>query len=79
MKLIIECEVKARWVSQLVGMLKNMEMLGDMGGSRKVAIYSDGDGDFRPKFKFKRPWFRKVPEPAKPTENKDGNTVYDAG
>jgi len=78
-KLTIECEMKDRWVPHFLGMLKKMQVLGGIGSSRKVAILSDGDGDFRPKFKFKRPWFKKLPPPAEPIENKDGNTLYDAG
>ena len=56
-------------------MLKYMEQLGGLGGSRKVSFYSDGDGDFRPKFK----WSDHLPSDAKPVEDKDGDRFYDAG
>ncbi len=46
----VTCTMRERWVPQFLGMLKYMEQLGGLGGSRKVTFYSDGDGDFRPKF-----------------------------
>ena len=48
----ITVKMKQRWVSHFLGMLKKMEKLGDMGASRYVALYSDGDGDFQPKFEW---------------------------
>ena len=39
-----------------MSMLKYMEMLGNNGSSRQVGIYSDGDGDFNPKFKTDIEW-----------------------
>lgn len=50
MKFTIECEMKDRWVSPFLSMLKNIEHNGEIGHSEFVGIYSDGDGDFRPKF-----------------------------
>lgn len=47
----IECTMKERWVPHFLSMLRYMWQLGGLGSSRKVGIYSDGDGDFRPKFK----------------------------
>lgn len=74
-KFTIECEMKTRWVPHFLGMLKYMQQLGGLGGSRKVSIYSDGDGDFHPKFK----WDASLPEVAKPSSDNDGNRTYDAG
>ena len=82
MKFTVECEMKDRWVPHFIGMLKYMQQLGGLGGSRLVSLYSDGDGDFRPKFKFKRTLFekfKKFPEPAKPIRDEQGNRTYDAG
>lgn len=42
--------MRKRWIPSFLGMLKYMEQLGDLGASRVAAFYSDGDGDFRPKF-----------------------------
>jgi len=79
MKFIVECEMKNRWVPHFMGMLKYMQQLGSSGASREVTFYADGDGDFQPKFKFRRRWFRKLPEVAKPTGDIYGNRLYDAG
>lgn len=49
-KFTIRVEMEERWVSHFISMLKEMEHLGDIGASRTVSLYSDGDGDFRPKF-----------------------------
>jgi hypothetical protein len=70
----IECTMRERWVPQFLSMLKYMEQLGGLGGSRKVAIYSDGDGDFRPKFSFSIDWSK-----VEPIEDNNGNRLYDAG
>ena len=80
-KFTIECEMKERWIPHFLGMLKKMEQLGGMGASRPVGIYSDGDGDFHPKFK----WDSAMPEVAKPIRGEKSGDVqgegyfYDAG
>lgn len=48
----INVEMEERWVDDFCSMLKEMERLGDIGSSKFLAFYSDGDGDFRPKFNF---------------------------
>jgi hypothetical protein len=84
MKIIIECEMKDRWVPHFLGMLKTMWNLGNLGGSRVVAIYSDGDGDFHPKFKIDGKDIKDV-EVAAPRKLKDTVDIrtddfyYDAG
>lgn len=70
----IKCTCRKRWASQIVSMLKQMEHLGNIGSSRDVAIYADGDGDFRPKFEFDV----NIPE-VKPVIEMAGNTKFDAG
>jgi len=52
MKLTIEVDMKDRWVPVFLSMLRKMEYLGNIGASRKISFYSDGDGDFRPKFSW---------------------------
>ena len=49
-KFTIECEMRQRWVNDFCSMLKYMESCGSAGHSAVIAFYSDGDGDFRPKF-----------------------------
>ena len=75
MKFKIKVEMKDRWVPHFLAMLKYMEQLGSLGGSREVSLYSDGDGDFRPKFK----WKRSLPSKAKPIKDDHGDRLYDAG
>ena len=55
-KFTIEVEMEERWVNHFISMLDRMEHLGNLGASRKVSIYADGDGDFRPKFKTDIDW-----------------------
>jgi hypothetical protein len=75
MKFTIEVEMKDRWVPHFLSMLKYMQQLGGMGSSRNVGLYADGDGDFRPKFK----WDESLPSDATPVKENDGNRLYDAG
>ena len=58
----IKCRMSERWIPCFLGMLKAMERLGGLGGSRWVRFYSDGDGDYRPKFE----WDKELPTPAAP-------------
>ena len=72
---LIKCRMKDRWVPQFQTMLKYMQYLGEVGSSRSVTIFSDGDGDFRPKFKFNL-----ETEVVKPISGEDsGEHYYDAG
>jgi len=74
-KFTIECTMKDRWVPTFLAMLEHMQSLGNMGSSREVALYADGDGDFRPKFE----WDESLSSDAKPTRDKNGDVLYDAG
>ena len=73
-KFTIECEMEDRWVDDFMSVLKRMEYLGNVGSSRKVALYADGDGDFRPKFSANIQY-----KPKLPIEDNNGNYLYDAG
>lgn len=66
--------MQERWIPHFLSMLKNMERLGNIGASRTVAIFADGDGDFRPKFNVSIE-YDEVP----PVRDDNGNTTYDAG
>lgn len=83
-KFVIECEMRTRWVPHFLGMLKMMQYLGNIGSSRNLTFYSDGDGDFRPKFT----WDESLPKEADPLnynqeDKKKGvpskGYTYDAG
>lgn len=47
----VECTMKERWIPYFISFLKKMQYNGLVGHSGVVAFMSDGDGDFRPKFK----------------------------
>ena len=76
----VNVTMRERWVPHFVGMLQYMEQLGGWGASREVGLYADGDGDFRPEFKFIG---IEGIEPAEPIKDSDqdhiGDRVYDAG
>ena len=74
-KFTIDCEMKERWAPHFLAMLKYMQQLGVLGGSRLISFMSDGDGDFRPKFR----WDPCLPSDAKPIKDNDGHRTYDAG
>jgi hypothetical protein len=48
----ITATMEERWVGHFCSMLKYMEDMGELGHSCAVGFYSDGGGDFRPKFDF---------------------------
>lgn len=74
MKFTIHCEMKDRWVPHFLAMLKYMQHLGNIGGSRQVGLYADGDGDFRPKFE----WDKSLPSDAVAVKDINGDRLYDA-
>ena len=72
----ITATMKPRWIPHFLSMLKYMEQLGGLGASREVGLYSDGDGDFRPKFEFAE---ELLPYRAQYRTDKGGNRIFDAG
>jgi len=73
-KFTIRVEMQERWIPHFMSMLKYMEYLGNIGASRKVTIYADGDGDFRPKFEADIEWHK-----VEPIRDVGGERLYDAG
>lgn len=73
-KFTIEVELQDRWIPHFLSMLKYMQQLGNMGGSRMISFYADGDGDFQPKFTPNIEF-----EEVKPVNDIGGNRTYDAG
>ncbi len=71
----VTCKMKRRWAEQFLGMLKHMQRLGSMGSSREIAFFSDGDGDYRPKFEYVAPLHAAEPRVVKP----NGDVFFDAG
>ena len=79
----IKIKMRDRWIPEFLGMLKTMQKLGGIGASRTVMFFSDGDGDFRPQFKFD---IEVEPNIKGFTRNSDGiitsvqnNMMFDAG
>ncbi len=80
----IKVTMEERWVNDFCSMLKWMESCGNLGHSSIVGFYSDGDGDFRPKFEFdcgyekqKGYWNRELAKDGK--ELPELEVLYDAG
>ena len=48
----IKVKMEKRWIPVFLAFLKRMQTLGNVGSSRKLTFYSDGDGDFHPKFEW---------------------------
>ena len=79
-ELNIKVTLNERWVDDFCSMLKWMESCGNLGHSSVVAFYSDGDGDFRPKFEFDREFNNK--EGYRSSNDKklpEIEVIYDAG
>lgn len=74
---LIEVEMEERWIDHFLSMLKLMESFGSIGHSGFIALYSDGDGDFRPKFKFNTNY--KQTKAVRENVAIDRATVFDAG
>lgn len=75
----IEVTMSERWVNDFCSMLKWMESCGNMGHSSIVGFYSDGDGDFRPKFKFDREYEQTNGYWSKDKKLPQLEVIYDAG
>lgn len=55
----IKVTMDERWVDDFCSMLYWMQRCGKSGHSSIVGFYSDGDGDFRPKFEIDRDFVKK--------------------
>lgn len=78
-KFTIECEMEERWVDYFCSMLKNMQYNGEVGHSGSITLFSDGDGDFRPKFDIKTNFNRVDPIRAMDAPFDENGKFYDAG
>ena len=50
----VTCTMPERWADAFCSMLSLMEKNGNIGHSSIIGFYSDGDGDYRPKFQIDR-------------------------
>ena len=73
----IKVTMNERWVNDFCSMLNWMQSCGNLGHSSIVGFYSDGDGDFRPKFTHN---FAEFTETEPRTDTDDENILFwDAG
>lgn len=49
-KITIEANIPERWENEFLDLLATMQFCGAVGTSQELTFYSDGDGDFFPKF-----------------------------
>lgn len=52
MKFTVECEMDESQAKAFASLLDYMQYCGTIGHSSNVLVFIDGDGAFRPKFKF---------------------------
>lgn len=71
----IEVTMKPRWIPHFLAMLEYMRYCGSIGRSRWIHFMVDGDGDFRPSFKYDP----SLPKDAAPVRENDDERWYDAG
>ena len=48
----IKCSMTDRWIPYFIAFLKRIEADGEIGQSELIGFSVNGEGDFRPKFKF---------------------------
>lgn len=73
----LHCKMKKAWANEFLSMCTSMEAAGQIGESRYITLYADGDGDFHPEFHINFEW--EVREPI-PTDNKIRvDRLFDAG
>ena len=53
-KFTVQCEMEERWIDDFCSFLNYIQSCGEQGHSALIGFYADGDGDFRPKFKFRK-------------------------
>ena len=78
----IHARMEERWIPHFLAFLKQMQKNGEQGHSETLAFFSDGDGDFLPKFAFLvDDEIEAASEKVKPREYSAfrGMKLYDAG
>ena len=74
----VKCTMPKVWASHFQSFLKRMEWYGKLGHSGQIAFYSDGDGNYRPKFKFSKEFEEVDGIPSYRIESK-AEELFDAG
>lgn len=74
----IECTMSERWIPTFMSFLQKLQYNGVVGHTGIVAIMSDGDGDFRPKFTTDEKYY--ITNPSITSAAKEPpEFLYDAG
>ena len=71
----ITCTMNEKWIPHFLGVLRRMQILGEIGSSRNITLFSAGAGDFKPKFE----WNTELPIPSSPTKQSGGDTIFNVG
>lgn len=74
----VKCTMPKVWASHFQSFLKRMEEYGNIGHSGQLAFYSDGGGNYRPKFKFSTEFERVDGHPSSRINSK-AEELFDAG
>lgn len=76
----VYCQMDERWIPSFLKMLNTMQHNGDIGRSEFVGMYSDGDGDYRPRFDYDKIAQKYCNDNYLIINNPSGQaTMYDAG
>ena len=75
----IKATMNERWLGDFCSMLHYMEHCGNIGHSSIVGFYSDGDGDFRPKFEINKAYELKYGYHSKDKKLPELEVIFDAG
>lgn len=57
----LHCKMNKAWANEFLSMLTSMEAAGQIGESRYIGMFADGDGDFRPEFTTSFDWEAREP------------------
>lgn len=74
----IECTMDEQWIPTFMSFLKKLQYNGIVGHTGIVAIMSDGDGNFRPKFRTDEKYYITSPCTSS-AANEPPEFLYDAG
>jgi hypothetical protein len=74
----VKCTMPKVWAIHFQSFLKEMENYGKLGHSGQISFFSDGDGNFRPNFKFSTEYGHIDGLPPRRINSK-AETMFDAG
>ena len=75
----IKVTMNERWIDDFCSMFSYMQKCGEVGHSSIVGFYSDGDGDFRPKFEIDKAYELKYGYHSEDKKLPELEVIFDAG